>query len=120
MLKKTLDTALLYVTHRDKCHRISVTAENILNIFIVKLQLWNFSQEEADTRLLLHAYQAKQLFEKITIRSPDTDVFMFCLTSTLILVLEIEDIKKCESSIGADRCRALTGFHIFTGFYQTL
>ncbi|KAK6168839.1 hypothetical protein SNE40_020011 [Patella caerulea] len=36
--------------------------------------------EEADTRLLLHAYHASQLHANVIIQSPDTDVFVLAIS----------------------------------------
>ena len=36
------------------------------------------NHEEADTRLLLHAKHAMNTNDAVTIRSPDTDVFILC------------------------------------------
>lgn len=86
------------------------------------------SQEEADTRLLLHAsHAAKEGYEAVVVNSEDTDVFilllgfsnsintklyMRCGTRTRIRLI---DIAKVVQSTGREVCEALIGLHAFTG-----
>ena len=83
-------------------------------------------QEEADTRLLLHAKQPSAGHEAVIIVSEDTDVVVLCLafqndianvyircgTKTRSRYI---DIKKIATSLGANICTGLIGLHSFTG-----
>ena len=86
------------------------------------------SQEEADTRLLLHASHAAQEGHRaVIVVTEDTDVFVlllsFCRTmNTTILQkcgsstrTKLIDIKKITTVLGEDTCRGLIGVHAFTG-----
>jgi hypothetical protein len=88
------------------------------------------SQEEADTRIILHClYAAERIADDVTIsvRSPDTDVFVILLAySTQIrqaLFFDTGtgnnrrqlDIHKIADAVGHDMVKALPAFHAFTG-----
>jgi len=86
------------------------------------------SQEEADTRMLLHALHAsKQGHKAMIIVAEDTDVFILCLafskemSSNLYMKCSMQnitryvDISKLVSAIGDGVCQALVGLHAFTG-----
>ena len=87
------------------------------------------SQEEADTRLALHALFAdeNEPGSTIVVRSPDTDVLVILLyycqqfTGTLLFETGVGnkrrfiDVKKIQKSLGASVCQALPAFHAFTG-----
>ena len=49
-------------------------------------------QEEADTRMLLHAYHAIDECQKITINSPDTDVAVLCVYDQSLNCTFIRDV----------------------------
>ena len=86
------------------------------------------SHEEADTRLLLHAaHAARSQFVDVTIVSEDTDVlvlylafksfipssmFIKCSSQTRVKYL---DVSRMVERIGASTCKALPGFHAFSG-----
>jgi len=88
------------------------------------------SQEEADTRIILHCMYASNKAAsdvKIIVRSPDTDVFLLLIyfswdichavlfdtgTGNKRRLLNTRDIAK---SIGVDMSHALLGFHAMTG-----
>ncbi|KAK3741562.1 hypothetical protein QZH41_002944 [Actinostola sp. cb2023] len=112
---------IMYVTCEDKCWKI--TGENVEEV----PELFS-SQEEADTRLLLHAVHAAQAgYETVIVNSEDTDVFILllafsssinshllqkCCSNTRIRLV---DIKKVARAIGDSTCKALIGLHAFTG-----
>jgi hypothetical protein len=95
------------------------------------------NHEEADTRMLLHAKHASANYSKILISSPDTDVFIICLsvhmtiTANLFFLTGVKnsrriiDVTKVADYIfdtlkGCDVTRealmkSLIGFHSFTG-----
>ena len=85
-------------------------------------------QEEADTKVVLHAFDALSLSqnENVVIRSPsgDTDIFVIALS----LIEEKSRVKfdygngdnrkevwLDEIILPTDHCKALIGFHSFTG-----
>ena len=69
----TIGSKSIFVTDGEKVFKIN---EDTV-IAIPKLQS---KREEADTRMMLHAQHASQHFQKILISSPDTDVFIICLS----------------------------------------
>ena len=86
------------------------------------------SQEEADTRLLLHApYAARSKFAAIIIVSEDADVWVLCLafksfiTSSMFIKccsqtrVKYLDVSRVVEQIEAITCKSLPGFHAFTG-----
>ena len=89
----------------------------------------NSSQEEADTKLILHCLYAAQhaTTEELVVRSPDTDVFLLLLafskriaspwlfdtgTGNSRRLLNITDL---SNKLSQDMCDALLGFYSFTG-----
>ena len=86
------------------------------------------SQEEADTRMLLHAaHCAKSGFSEVVIVSEDTDVFVLCVAFSSKIAcpiymksgtktrIQYTDIQKVATIIGHDMCDTLLGLHAFTG-----
>ena len=86
------------------------------------------SQEEADTRLLLHAaHAARSKFAVVIIVSEDTDVLVLCLAfksfipSSMFIKCSSQtgvkylDVSRIVERIGASTCKSLPGFHAFTG-----
>ena len=86
------------------------------------------SQEEADTRLLLHAaHSARSKFIAVIIVSEDTDVSVLCLAfksfipSSMFIKCSSKtrvkylDVSRIVERIGASTCKSLPGFHAFTG-----
>ena len=85
-------------------------------------------QEEADTRLLLHAmHPATPHVKAIIISSKHTDVRMLCISFAHAIPVPIFqqcvlqhharyiNISKIASALGEDVCKALLGLHAFTG-----
>ncbi|KAJ8042408.1 hypothetical protein HOLleu_13456 [Holothuria leucospilota] len=67
----------LFVAHGEMCHRLSSDG----NVTIVQeVQDLFTTQEEADTRMFLHASNASKDHDAIIIRSPDTDVAVLGIT----------------------------------------
>ena len=56
------------------------------------------NHEEADTRMLLHAKHASSNVGKILISSPDTDVFIICLSVHLLIDAELFFLTRVKSS----------------------
>ena len=86
------------------------------------------TQEEADTRLLLHSKHASTNgFSQVVIRSPDTDVFIIALASSKMIDAQllfqtgvgnksrIIDISKVAARYGEELADALLGYHAFSG-----
>jgi len=119
--REKLSNKTLYVTNKEACYRIGPEGwEDITDL--------TSSQEEANTRMLLHTLHAsKQGHKSIIIVSEDTDVFILCLAfnkeiaSPLYMKCAMQnrtrylDITKLASAIGDGVCQALVGLHAFTG-----
>lgn len=86
------------------------------------------TQEEADTRILLHAaHAAKSRFASVVIVSEDTDVLVLLLAFKSFIPSSVFiksgsqtrvkyiDISRVVERVGASVCRSLPGFHAFTG-----
>ena len=85
------------------------------------------SQEEADTRLILHTSYASQDHQTAIITTEDTDVFVLALgrhkhiTANLYIqcgkqnCVRFIDIRKIASTLGHNTCNALIGMHYFKG-----
>ena len=70
---KKMDPNIFYATAGSKCYNLSRVGTN-------EVSSLSTSQEEADTRMFLHArYALNQLQGNIVINSPDTDVFVISL-----------------------------------------
>eukprot|EP00794_Sanderia_malayensis_P001844 gene1844-2077_t len=128
-LQDKLHNISLYFSHGQRCHRFCVDEENMTKIEeVVEL---NSNQEEADTRLLLHAKNASITHPTVTVRSPDTDVFILMLGHKSMIDASLYfdtgsgnqrrllDIDKIHGQLGAELCEALVGFHAFTGCDST-
>jgi hypothetical protein len=116
-----LKNKILYVTCEEKCFKITYDSnQEILDL--------SSTHEEADGRLLLHAnHAAKEGCKAILISSGDTDVLILCLAfqdfikaplfqkSSNTSRTKILDIRKIAHNVGNDVCKALIGFHAFTG-----
>lgn len=112
----------LHVTCGSHCYRIS--AEKVEEEEELRSE-----QEEADTRLLLHAQHAaaEKRFKSIIVSSEDTDVRVLCLAFSFSIDVPIYqrcisqmsaryvDIGKIACALGQDVCKALPGLHAFTG-----
>ena len=111
----------LYVTAGEECYEVSAEG----SILCEELRS---TQEEADTRILLHAYHAgRNGSEDILICSDDTDVFVLCLAFNSFINLTV--YMKCGTQTrtkyvnithvarrhGSALCRCLPGLHAFTG-----
>jgi len=113
-----------YVTTNDKCYHItSVEVNEVFELFT--------EQEEADTRLFLHAKHAADCgFKSIVIQSDDTDVAIIGLnfipqisehgtqlymkmgTRNRLKYINLTDI---QQRLGTGLCDALIGLHALTG-----
>ena len=116
----------LLVCHNDECHKLlPATADNEA-VIVEKINELCCDHEEADTRMLLHASHASG-FENVVIKSPDTDVFVLLvhfslhICASLFFVTGVKEnvriihINTIAQSLGENKCKALIGFHAFTG-----
>ena len=116
---------VVYICHDEKCHRLQPGLDNEPNNF-QEITTLSCDQEEADTRMLLHANHVSQSPRSIIIRSPDTDVIIilyFCHILQGDLFFEtglkektcIIDVKCVRQQVGEKECKALIGFHAYAG-----
>ena len=64
------------MAHGSQCHAIRMNT----TVEIQELKELETIQEEADTRMLLHAAHASKTRTNIVMKSPDTDVFVLALS----------------------------------------
>ncbi len=117
----------LLVCHQEKCHILKPMINENEPVIMEEVTELFCDHEEADTRLILHALHASQLHLNVIIRSPDTDVFIILLSasshvdSRLLFETGVKekariiDITCLASQLGDNQCKALIGFHAFTG-----
>lgn len=119
--RRMLGSKVLFVACEEKCHMISAESAYVIEDL-------KSTQEEADTRIVLHmAHAAKSGFYTLIVVSEDTDVFILCLafnhlvqasiffkcgTKTRVKYISISSISQ---AIGKDLCRSLLGMHAYTG-----
>ena len=118
-----MDPNIFYATTGSKCYNLSRVGTN-------EVSSLSTSQEEADTRMILHA-------GNIVINSPDTDVFVIYLmvsekidaninfktgnkNKARIISInkvkeEVKDKYDAVVSVGLESFKALVSFHAFTG-----
>lgn len=119
--RKKLAEKILFVTTEDRCFAITVGGATER----VELQS---TQEEADTRMLLHAaHAAMEGYVTVVISSDDTDVLILCLafhsciTCTLFVKCSSQsrtmyiNVSDVAHMFGSDLCKCLPGVHAFTG-----
>ena len=68
----------IFVTNGEKVFKINEDT-------VIAVPELETNHKEADTRMMLHAQHASQHFQKILISSPDTDVFIICLSFQLVI-----------------------------------
>eukprot|EP00112_Aurelia_sp_Birch-Aquarium-sp1_P020752 Seg542.2 transcript_id=Seg542.2/GoldUCD/mRNA.D3Y31 product="hypothetical protein" protein_id=Seg542.2/GoldUCD/D3Y31 len=119
----------LHVTHGKYCHKFVPSSQDEIDVEAVH-ELY-CDHEEADTRLLLHAYQASLSQESVVIKSPDTDVFILMVGHKHAIAADlyfdtgsgnnrrIISIQSIYESLGPDLSASLIGFHAFTGCDST-
>ena len=118
--RERLGDKTMYVTSGENCTMITWESTEVVG----DLQS---TQEEADNRLLLHCKHASSEFPSVIIAAEDTYVFILCLAFQNVIGckmfircgsssrLRLIDVKKLASALGVDVCKALIGFHAFTG-----
>ena len=120
----TLRGIELFTTHKEQCHRLCESQEGIT---CSKVDALTSNHEEADTRMLCHAFQASTNYPSVTIKSPDTDVFFIALNASSVIPsnmyfetgnqnnMRIISINKVRLHYGPQWCSAFVGLHSFTG-----
>ena len=68
-----LGNKLLFITCEKQCFKVTKDGSEAVGEL-------SSSQEEADTRMLLHAKHASNNFKSMVIVTEDTDVFIICLS----------------------------------------
>ena len=123
---KKIGERTLFVTHGESCSKISVDALGSISFSIVLERCSN--QEEADTRMFLHAlHSSDAAHQQILIKSSGTDVevlacnfreyisadiFLLCGTRSRARVINVTQV--CEQ-LGVEVYQALPGLHVLTG-----
>lgn len=122
----------LYVTSEEHCFSLYSTYDSTEDSIVASCDVPELrsDQEEADTRMLLHAKHASTSNESVVVKSPDTDVFALAISVKSEIPCHlyfdtgtqsnrrILDINEIASQLGDGVCRALPGFHAFTGMYN--
>ncbi|KAK3734787.1 hypothetical protein QZH41_007919 [Actinostola sp. cb2023] len=129
--------SIYFASHILECNKDSqktyvVTSKHECKSNKLSVQHLDSSQEEADTRMLLHAIDATERgATSICIQSPDTDVLVlalwkytsFCEETTLIVGTGAKrrsiPLGPLHNAVGSHVVAALPGFHAFTGCDQT-
>lgn len=120
-----LQNVMLFVAHGNQCHRLTSAGDQVVCVSIPELST---EQEEADTRMLLHAqHAALHGATNIVIKSPDTDVAVIAsalsprIPSNVLFLTGTKQRRRCINvtaigrRLGRDVTEALPGLHAFTG-----
>ena len=109
--RRKLTDKVLFVACEEECHQISPEAA-------FTVEELNSTQEEADTRILLHlSHAGRSDYSTLIVASEYTDVFILCLsfkcgTQTRVRYISITSIVQ---AIGQNLCSSLLGMHAYTG-----
>ena len=121
--------AKLYVAFDEKC--ICIKADGFSEL----IEDLECNQEEADTRMLLHAHHICHSAEKVIIHTPDTDVLLIAIAASIQIpdklfirtgtkskarIISIEKVKqslmlRCDLQDIERLSKPLISFHSFTG-----
>ena len=119
-----LQSTQLFATNKEKCYHYYCNGDSVTVEEVPELEC---DHEEADTRMFLHAQHAAASLDVVVIKSPDTDVFIIALACqanipvTLIFNTGTAnnwrriDVGRVAELFGPRWCKAMIGFHIFTG-----
>ena len=123
-----LHDRLLYFVCSEECHRL--TSDDGVSVQVSPAHDLFSSQEEADTRMILHCYHISRSSSPstvIVVRSPDTDVFLLLLRYSQdidqVVLFDtgvgnkrrLLNVKDVISEKGRDLCTVLPALHSFTG-----
>ena len=123
--KSVLGDITIVVGHGNECHKIYVNDQNSVEVLPIP-ELYS-TQEEADTRLLLHSAHVDTTTENIVISSPDTDVFVLSLASCMDIDAKLYfhsckggksrtiALRQIFQHFGKEVCAALIGCHCISG-----
>ena len=119
--RRKLTDKVLFVACEEECHQISPEAA-------FTVEELSSTQEEADTRILLHlSHAARSDYNTSIVASEDTDVFILCVsfkhlipssiffkcgTQTRVRYISITSIVQ---ALGQNLCSSLLGMHAYTG-----
>ena len=115
-----LGSKVLFNTCEKQCFKVTKEGSEAIDELTT-------TQEEADTRMLLHAKHVSNNYKSIVIVTEDTDVFIICvaifrqISSNMYIQCGTKnrfrhiDISKIGQSLGENTCNALQGIHAFTG-----
>lgn len=119
-LNDRLGTKTMFVTRGSKCFKITSTSSTEITALLC-------SQEEADTRMILHAAHAAEEFGYVILASDDTDVLIIamamqsripanlyirCGNTNTTRIIAVQSL--CMKA-GKEICSDLPGMHAFTG-----
>ena len=109
------------MTCESDCYEITSQAANIADEL-------NSTEDEADTRLILHAaHAARSGYKAVVVASEDTDVFLLCLAFKCFIPASMYvkcgtqtrtryvSISSVVAAVGGELCECLIGMHTFTG-----
>ena len=118
-----LQNVVLFFANGKQCHRLSATGDQLVCVSVPELAT---KQEEADTRMLLHA--ALHGSTNIVIKSPDTDVAVLAsahspkIPANVMFFTGTKQQRHCINvtaigrRLGRDVTEALPGLHAFSGY----
>ena len=122
---RKLGEKIIVLNVEEKCYKLQASNEKVLATALPEL---DSNQEEADTRIFLHAFHGAQNgHSSIIVKSSDTDVevlalyYRFDIHSRLYILSgtskrsRIIDVSAVTENLGEDMCRALPGLHAFSG-----
>ena len=118
-LRTKLYNKVMYVTCERKCFRVTKdTSSEVESLYS--------TQEEADTRMFLHAKHEEEESTAIIIASQDTGVFIMSLSFAREFACQVYikggtqtrekfvDVQKVAAAVGQNTCCAIPGLHSFT------
>ena len=115
----------VFYAFRNQCYQMYARNGQVVTEVVDELET---SQEEADTRMFLHAkHAADRGRETVIVKSPDTDVSVLAchmqkhIPTTLLIhtgtgnSTRLVDVQAICDKLGPEVCDALPGVHAFTG-----
>ena len=118
--REKLGRKCMFLTSSDRCIKLTESGWQSIDYL-------QSTQEEADTRILLHAKHAAETIPALICITEDTYVFIICLGlwqdvySNIFIIrgskssVRLIDITKLAAALGRDVCTPLLGLHPWTG-----